>query len=209
MPGSKKQVDFSRLVDWVEGRLPVEEAQAVEEQVAEADSGTLADVAWLRKFARAADNAVLESPPQHVRDVLIARFEAYAEGRRAPGFLKRVLARLAFDSDLRPAVGLRAVGAQPSRRQLIYSADRFDVALNLRSRPPDGNLDLEGQLFPREEEEPEPFSVQLLQDGTEFALTAADELGSFTFRQIPPGVYAIVLSTDSVEISIPPVDLSA
>jgi hypothetical protein len=209
MSGSKKQVEFSRLVDWVEGRLPVEEARAVEEQVAEADSGTLADVAWLRKFVRATDNGVLESPPQQVRDVLIARFEAYAEGRRAPGFLKRVVARLALDSDLRPAIGLRAVGAQPSRRQLIYSADAFDVALNIRSRSPDRNLDLEGQLFPREQEELEPFSVQLLQDGTEFALTAADELGSFTLRQVPPGVYEIVLSTDRIEILVPPVDLSA
>ena len=209
MPGSKKRVEFSRLVDWVEGRLPENEAREVEEQVARADSRTLADVAWLRKFARATENAVLESPPQEVRDVLIARFEAYAEGRRTPGFLERVLARLSFDSDLRPAVGLRAVGAQRPRRQLIYSADAFDVALNLRSRATDENLDLEGQLFPREGQELEPFSVQLLQDGTELALTTTDELGSFAFGRIPPGVYEIMLSTDRIEISIAPVALSA
>ena len=209
MPGSKKRVEFGRLVDWVEGRLPEDEARAVEEQVARADSRTLADVAWLRKFVKATDNAVLESPPREVRDALIARFEAYANGQRTPGLLKLVLASLTFDSDLRPAVGLRTAGAQQARRQLVYSAGAFDVALNLRSRVPDENLVLDGQVLPREDQELKPISVQLLHSGTERGLTATDELGSFALRDIPPGVYDIVLSTDEEEISIAPVDLSA
>jgi hypothetical protein len=209
MPGSKKRVEFGRLVDWVEGRLPEDEARTVEEQVARADSRTLADVAWLRKFVKATDNAVLESPPREVRDALIARFEAYANGQRTPGLLKRVLASLTFESDLRPAVGLRTAGAQQARRQLVYSAGAFDVVLNLRSRVPDENLVLDGQVLPREDQELKPFSVQLLYGGTEVGLTATDELGSFDLRDIPPGVYDIVLSTDEEEISIAPVDLSA
>ena len=48
MPGPRKRIAFSQLVDWVEGRLSEEEARAVEEQVAVADAATLADVAWLR-----------------------------------------------------------------------------------------------------------------------------------------------------------------
>lgn len=209
MPGSKKRVEFGRLVDWVEGRLPEDEARAVEEQVARADSRTLADVAWLRKFVKATDNAVLESPPREVRDALIARFEAYANGQRTPGLLKLVLASLTFESDLRPAVGLRTAGAQQARRQLVYSAGAFDVVLNLRSRVPDENLVLDGQVLPREDQELKPFSVQLLYGGTELGLTTTDELGSFALRDIPPGVYDIVLSTDEEEISIAPVDLSA
>jgi hypothetical protein len=209
MPGSKKRVEFGRLVDWVEGRLPEDEARAVEEQVARADSRTLADVAWLRKFVKATDNAVLESPPREVRDALIARFEAYANGQRTPGLLKRVLASLTFDSDMRPAVGLRTAGAQQARRQLVYSAGTFDIALNLRSGVPDKNLVLDGQLLPREDQELKPFSVQLLHGGTQLGLTSTDELGSFALRDIPSGVYDIVLSTDQEEISIATVDLSA
>jgi hypothetical protein len=209
MPGSKKRVEFGRLVDWVEGRLPEDEARAVEEQVARADSRTLADVAWLRKFVKATDNAVLESPPREVSDALIARFEAYANGQRTPGLLKRVLASLTFESDLRPAVGLRTAGAQQARRQLVYSAGAFDIALNLRSGVPDKNLVLDGQVLPREDQELKPFSVQLLHGGTQLGLTSTDELGSFALRDIPPGVYDIVLSTDEEEISIAPVDLSA
>ena len=45
MSGSKERVEFGRLVDWVEDHLPEDEARAVEEQVARADSRTLADVA--------------------------------------------------------------------------------------------------------------------------------------------------------------------
>jgi hypothetical protein len=209
MPGSKKRVEFGRLVDWVEGRLPEDEARAVEEQVARADSRTLADVAWLRKFVKATDNAVLESPPREVRDTLIARFEAYANGQPTPGLLRRVRARLNFDSDLRPAVGLRTAGAQQARRQLVYSAGAFDIALNLRSGVPDKNLVLDGQVLPREDQELKPFSVQLLHGGTQLGLTSTDELGSFALRDIPSGVYDIVLSTDQEEISIAPVDLSA
>jgi hypothetical protein len=209
MPGSKERVEFGRLVDWVEDRLPEDEARAVEAQVARADSRTLADVAWLRKFVKATNNAVLESPPPEVRDTLIARFEAYANGQRTPGLLMRVLARLTFDSDLRPAVGLRTAGAQQARRQLVYSAGTFDIALNLRSGVPDKIFVLDGQVLPREDQELKPISVQLLHGGTEVGLTSTDELGSFAFRDIPPGVYDIVLSTDQEEISIAPVDLSA
>ena len=210
MPGFKERVEFGRLVDWVEGRLPEDEARAVEEQVARADSRSLADVAWLRKFVKATDNAVLESPPRDVRDALIARFEAYANGQRTPGLLRRVRARLTYDSALRPAVGLRtAGGAQQARRQLVYSAGEFDIALNLRSGLPDKNLVLDGQVLPREDQELKSFSVQLLHGGTELGLTSTDELGSFALRDIPSGLYDIVLSTDQEEISIAPVDLSA
>jgi hypothetical protein len=52
-------------------------------------------------------------------------------------------------------------------------------------------------------------SLQLLHGGTEVGLTSTDELGSFALRDIPPGVYDIVLSTDQEEISIATVDLSA
>lgn len=210
MPGPEKRIDFSRLVDWMEGRLSEAEARAVEEQVAVADNATLADIAWLYKFASATKGTVLESPPPDVRSTLIARFEAYEEGRRwTPGLLKRVVARLTFDSSLRPAASVRAAGAQSVRRQLIYSADALDVALNFWPRERDKNLDLEGQVFPRDDMELGSFSVQLLRDETEIAITTTDDLGGFAFESILPDVYTIILSTDQIEVSITPVELSA
>ena len=209
MPVPRERLAFSRLVDWIEGRLPEGEARAIEEQVAVADAATLADVAWLRKFVRATEDGVLESPPPEVRSTLVARFKAHAEGRRTPGLLKRVVATLTFDGGLRPAVGVRSAGTQGARRQRVYSADALDVALNVLPRARDKNFDLDGQVLPRDDVEPGSFSVQLLQGEMEFGITTTDDLGAFAFESIPPGVYAIILSTDRVEISIAPVELNA
>src|SRR5215217_2878426 len=196
MPGPRKRIAFSQLVDWIEGRLPEKEALAVEEQVAVADAATLADVAWLRKFLKATEDSVLELPPPEVRSTLISRFRAHAEDRRTPGLLKRVVATLTFDGGLRPAVGVRSAGAQGARRQLVYSVDDLDVALNFLPRARDKNVDLVS------------FSVQLLQSESELGITATDDLGAFAFEFIPSGVYEIILSTDRVEVSIAPVELN-
>ena len=204
MPGPSNRIAFSRLVDWVEGRLPEEEARAVEEQMTLADSATLADVAWLRKFVRATEDRLLESPPPEVRSTLIASFKAHTEGRRLPGLLKRIVATLTFDDGLHPAVGVRSVGAQGARRQLVYSADALDVALNLLPRARDKKFDLNGQVFSDDDAELGSFSVQLLEGETELAITATDEVGGFAIESIPPGVYEIILSSERVEVSFRP-----
>jgi hypothetical protein len=207
VPENGRQVDFSRLADWLEGRLSADEARSVQEEVAAADSDTLADVAWLRKFFKATEGTTFESPPRELRDALVETFEDQVRDRRAPGHFRRVLAGLAFDSNLQPAAGLRAVGGQQARRQLIYQADAFDLALNLLARDADNDLDVDGQVLPREGGEPELFSVQLLRDGNELALTVTDELGSFAFQGIAPGGYELVLGAERFEVSVLFVDV--
>jgi hypothetical protein len=209
MSEPEREVSFARLVDWLEGRLSEEDARAVEQQVAIADDTVRADVAWLRKFVEAAENLALESPPAEVRDTLIARFEAYAQERRAPGLLRRLTATLLSDGGLQPAFGLRRENAHGSRRQLIYSADTLDVALNFWVRAHDENLELFGQIFPREDFESEAFGVQLLRGTTEVATMTADNLGRFHLESISPGVYEVILSTSWVEVSIVSVDLNS
>ena len=208
MPVPRKRIAFSKLVDWVEGRLPEREARAVEKQMAVADGATLADVAWLRKFLKTAEDRVLEAPPLEVRRTLIARYKAHAEGRPAPGLLKRVVARLTFDGGSQPAVGVRSAGTQGARRQLVYSADNLDLALNILPRARDKKFDLHGQVLTHNDVELGSFSVQLLQSETELAITATDDLGGFTMEAIPPGVHELILSSDRVEVSIMPVELN-
>jgi hypothetical protein len=205
---AKKNVSFARLVKWMEGRLPADESRTVEDAIAGGDRSTLADVAWLRRFFEATRDTVIESPPPEVGDALLATFVAHTRDRQAPGYLRRVLARLAFDSNLHPAAGLRAVGAQQARRQLVYNSDMVDLAVNLLAREADNNLDIDGQVLPRQEGEPELFSVQLLRDGDEIALTNIDELGGFSMRRVPPGSYEMILSADRLEVSVLPVDVS-
>jgi hypothetical protein len=207
MPGPRIEIDFSQLVDWVEGRLSEEEARVVDEKVAVADSATLADIAWLQKLIRATEDTALESPPAEVRNTLVTRFEAYAEGRRTPGLLKRIGATLAFDGGLRPAAGVRTASTQGARRQLIYTSDTLDIALNFWPRASDNYLEVEGQVFPREDTELDSFIVQLLRAETEVAIAATDDMGSFNFESIQPAVYTVIACTDRVEVSNTRVEL--
>ena len=202
-----QDMEFVRLVDWVEGRLSEGEARAVEERVAAADSTTRADVAWVRAFARISEDTVIASPPSEVRDTLIERFDAYAEGKQQPGLLERLVATLTFDSRLQPATGLRAAGKVESQRQLVYSTDAADVAVIVRPRPRDELLDLDGQILPVNSTDSGPFGVQLLDGSSEVATTATNDLGEFTFKAVPSGVYEMLASNDRVEIQIPRLEL--
>jgi hypothetical protein len=201
--------EFARLMDWVEGHLSEQEARAVEEWVAAAGSATQADVAWLRAFARVTEATVIASPPARVREELIERFYAYAEGKQHPGLLQRLVATLTFDSTMQPAPGLRAARTQEAQRQLVYSTDAADVALIVRPRARDGLLDLHGQILPLDSADTGIFGIQLLQGSSKAATTATNSLGEFTFEAVPPGVYEVLAGSDRVEIRIPDVELNS
>lgn len=199
------RISFERLVDWVEGRLTAEEARAVEEWVA-ADHATRERVAWLRAFARVNEEVVLEAPPQEVRDESIRRFDSYAESRSTPDLRQRLVATLSFDSGLKPVFGARSAGGQ-EQKQLVYTTDAADIALNVRPRHRNGHLDIGGQVFPADDADPASFSVQLLSGADEVDLSTTDELGEFAFEAVPSGAYQILVSGERVEILITSVEL--
>ena len=201
----ERELNPEYLADWAEGRLPAEEARTVEERLGAADEATRTSAEWLLTFSRDTRDVVLEDPPAGQRAELAKAFEAYAEGRRQPGPLKRLAATLSFGGRLQPAVGVRSAGG--AEGQLIYTTETADVALNVRRRPENGNLDLDGQVFPNDDAEPDAFGVQILSGTDEVGTTATDELGEFAFEGVPPGDYQILLSSEQVEILISPVEL--
>ena len=199
--------EFARLVDWVEGRVSEREARILEKQVA-SDTTMQDNVTWLRAFALISEATVIASPPFKVRDILVDRFEEYAAGKRRSGWLKRVVATLSFDSNLHPALGLRATGASGSqRRQFVYSSEVADVTINVRTRPHDGLADLYGQIFPVDNTDPGAFGAQLLSGESEAATTAANDLGEFSFRALPPGTYEVLACSDQAEIRLTGVEV--
>ena len=206
MPNSE-DVEFARLLDWVEGRLSEQEARAVERQVAEADRATREEVAWLRAFARISEDVVIASPPAQVRDALSERFEAYAQRKRQPGLLERLVGTLTFDSGMQPAPGLRTAGTPEVQRQLVYSTDVADLAIDIRVRPHDELLDLDGQIFPTEGTDPGGFFVLLLEGSSEVGTTTTNDLGEFVFEALSPGDYEVLASSERVEIRIPRVEV--
>lgn len=204
MPESD-DVEFARLVDWVEGRLSEQEARIIEKRAA-TDSATHADAAWLRAFACISEVIIIASPPPEIRETLIERFKVYAEGNQHPGLLQRLVATLTFDSGQQPALGWRAT-TPGSQRQFAYSTEAADVTINVRPRPSDRLLHLDGHILPIDSTCSRAFGVQLLAGSSEVATTATNDLCEFAFEAVPRGVYEMIVSSDRVEISIPQVDL--
>ena len=196
---------FSELLDWLEGRLPPDKARDVAERLQTADAATQTDLDWLRLFQQARQSVQFASPPPSVRETLIQRF---AEARQPPGPFQRWLATLTFDSRAQPVTaGLRSAVEEDQRRQLIYITKAAEIALTIQSILPEKNFIVTGQIFPRRDTPTHTFSIQLLRDAEEVALSATDELGEFTFSDLPAGEYDIVLSTEQYEVVIPSLHL--
>jgi hypothetical protein len=197
---------FSELLDWLEGRLPPDEAQAVAERLQGADAATQADLDWLRLFLQARQSVQFASPPSSVRETLKQRFAAYAEAREPPSPFQRWLATLTFDSRAQPVTaGLRSAqrAEEGQQRQLIYTTEAAEIALNVQSILPNKNLIVTGQIFPMGDTLTHTFSIQLLRDAGEVALASTDDLGEFTFADLPAGEYDIVVSAGQYEVVIP------
>lgn len=207
MPKSN-QLSFERLLDWLEGRLSEEEAEAMAAQVAQADDMTRAEVDWLRAFVRVADRLVLANPPAETHEALRQRFNAHAQGRQPPALLQRFIAQLSFDSSMQLAAsGVRAALGDTAARQLVYYSEPADIVLHVRAQGHDGHLEVNGQVLPTSDVAPDEFSVQLLRQGAEVDLAFSDDLGEFSFEAIPADRYDMILSTDRFEILITPVNL--
>lgn len=206
-----REIEFERLVEWVEGRLTGEEGREVERRVRDAGESTRAEVEFLRTFYETSAETILEDPPPHLRSELERRFEEHVGRRRGHGSLRRLLATLAFDGGLRATTaGARSASINGAERQLVYTTDVADIALNVRPRRGEEGLDLEGQVLPGAgEADPGSFSVRLLRETTEVQSTGTDDLGEFAFEGIPPGAYEMLISTEGVEILVSPLDLEA
>jgi hypothetical protein len=197
-----ESISFAQLVDWLEDRLASTEAATIARQV-EANPLLQAEVAWLRRFLQTSQSVILADPPADLRVQLRERFAARNQAQ--PGFLRRLVAAFSFDSGLQPlATGVRSATHPP--RQLIYTTEIADVVLVLQPHAGDKQLDLVGQILPQGDETP-LYSVQLLQDDTEVALTTSDDLGEFIFVALPTGVYQLVLSAEQQEILVPDLSL--
>lgn len=109
----------------------------------------------------------------------------------------------------------RAARAVTTSRRLVYSTDPVEVALDIRHRGRDANVDVDGKLslkgrfFPERDINAGGFRVQLLEGSSPVAASTTDSGGSFTFRAVAPGRYSVHLHTDRLGITIKPVKVSA
>lgn len=200
----KSTIEFARLLDWLEGKLPDEEAQEISRQMEDADEESRVNLAWLQRFQQARQNIQLDRPPALVRAALQERFQAFSESRQEPGFFQRLAAILTFDSRAQMVTaGIRSAAAEGQQRQLVYATEAAEIVLNLWLSGDNGHVNIAGQIFPLNENlDPADFLVQLLQDTVEFGLTVTDDLGEFSFDEIPSGQYELIAGNDQVEIVV-------
>ena len=203
---TKPALTFERLADWVDQRLSEEESESVAKQLETADAATQETVTWLKTFIQAGKASKLAAPPPEVHAELIRRFQA--DRQNQPNFLQRLVAALTFDSHTQFATaGVRAVDSPAAQRQLIYSTDLLDIAINIQLRPHDPHFDITGEVFLNRETDAVPFSIQLLQAEAEVSTTVVNENNEFAFEAIPAGEYSIVISALQIEILIVPVEV--
>ena len=175
-------------------------------QLETADAATQETVTWLKAFVKASRVSKLAAPPPELHAELIRRFQA--DRQNQPNFIQRLFASLTFDSNTQfAAAGVRAVESPASQRQLTYSTELLDIALNIQPRPHDASFDLTGEVFLNRETETVSFSVQLLQADSELMITMVNENNEFTFEAVPAGVYSIIISALQIEILVVPVEV--
>jgi len=199
---------MEQILDWLEGRSSAQAAAMVAAQVAGADAALQAQVAWARAFLQLGEAVIVEAPPSALHQKLQQLFVEHRRQKQAaeaePGFLQRLVAALTFDSFLQPGLaGVRST-QMLDLRQLVYSTEVADVALNVRRERALGNHTIAGQLLPTSDLDLATVSVQLLQNDREARITLADPLGEFIFMELPAGEYQLILSADQLELLLPP-----
>jgi hypothetical protein len=96
---------FTELLDWIEGRLPDEAAEAVASYVASGDPATAASVAWIRAFLEDAGSMPLSQPPPELSARLRDVFDQLHRPMRGDGWSDAWLLR---DARTGLAAGVRS-----------------------------------------------------------------------------------------------------
>ena len=101
-------------------------------------------VASWQKIQRSAAQQLSFEPPADTVRVVKAAFDS--AGYKAKAGFAGIIAELIFDSFRQPAMaGARSAGMQS--RQLLFSANPFQIDLNIEARPGENRLSVTGQLM--------------------------------------------------------------
>jgi len=176
--------DPEQVLDWLEGRLPPEEAAAVAAAVA-ADPELASIAAWLRQFRSLASTVSMDELPPSAHAFLLEQFHAHRPAPPRPH--RHLVAVLRFDSSeaARP-VGVRAVAAGAGPRHLVLESADVDIALDVYGA--DGAWVVEGQLLPRVHGPLSAAQVRLVAlPGGAITSSFPDSSGSFTMDLVAVG----------------------
>ena len=193
-------IPYTQLVDWVEGRLPVEQHGAFAAHLDDCARCRDEAARVTRMLAAMRADASVDAPPAVLaRAVNLFRSRAVEP---TPSLLQRLVAALTFESTpLTPAFGLRS--AESTVRQLIFAAGGYDI--DLRVTPAGAGWQLAGQVLGPGAGRGE--AILVVGDATVTA--PLDDNAAFTFPPLPAGEAALTLRCGDVELVIEALSIGA
>lgn len=196
MSGENDHIAFEVLVDLVEERAPAERAAEARAHI-QACSHCQQELAWASRVTTLMRSDELEDAPLHVVARAVRSLHAVPTPapQPAPGVLRRLVARLQFDSDVAftPAFGMRS--GQPEGRQMLFTTEEVEV--DLRITPYQNQWVVTGQMLGP----CEGGSVELV--GDEAAETAAlNDLCEFDLPAVEAGHYTLLLRYADAEVEV-------
>jgi len=196
---------YEILTSYIENKLSKAEREKVEEHLAHSCQQCNAKIAQLRVVLDSVKEDRTVAPPP---DVLRRAIASYRERPATPSrSLMQVLAELLFDSQLQ--LSPMASRGTARTRQMLFTTQQVDIDLHITPEHRDHNVT--GQILGRDKDDEKEYStafVSLQSDsGSMMKGTEADSLGQFTFKQIPPGVYDLVIDLGNQEVAIAGLEL--
>jgi len=189
---------YETLINYLENRLSEADRTRLEQHLTQPCQKCSAKISRLRSVLAVTAEDQTIAPPQSVLNRAIAVFQDQVKSPKLP--LLRVLAALQFDSrrQLSPA----AFRGITQTRQLLYTAQKVDIDLQLT--PGQGDYNLVGQILGPQQAEGQSLAYVSLHNKTGDLLksTETDPHGQFAFRQILPGSYDLIFDLGSQEIDI-------
>jgi hypothetical protein len=194
---------FEQLVDFLDGRLALAPAAAVERHVALGCIQCDGDVAWSGRVKRVAASDDSVEPPPWVLKRALRGFDSERGVASIVSLANRVIASLVFDSLRRPTLAMsRAIGVDD--RQLMYEAEPYSIDLQVASLD-QARADLSGQILRRGElmfESVAGLTLNLMREGSSVLSAVTNDRGEFRVGALEGGSYDLKIEARDVSITI-------
>lgn len=195
-------LDSSTLVDLIDDLLSPEVRASVHDHLAKC-AICRHELGNLRLLLSQTEQETSAQPPPDLLQRVAAAFERrlrrVAEPLSTPSFLL-------FDSW--NAQTWQGVRGHTDEHQLLYTCAGYDLDLQFKRNVHTGMIDVRGQLLPTSNADPlGGVEVRLTQRDQEPRHQLSDELGQFSFSQLPEGIGSLSIFLDSHEISVDPLEI--
>jgi hypothetical protein len=201
---------FELLIEYAEKTLSPSEYKSTADHAAHCTS-CQQTLAWYRGVVETARQDETVDPPvwETRRAVgLFADAREAAARRGLRGFIARLVGALVFDSNSSLATDFVPArsSAATATRQLLFSADPFDVDLLIAGEHGAKHVAISGQVLATDIDEFEGvggLSVELERDGKIVCAIETSEFGEFSMTNVTPGTYTLRLAGRNREIVLP------